>query len=164
MKNFFEIFSLPQSFVIDQSKLEKKYLEFQQRFHPDKSSFDDISKSIEINEAYKILSDDFLRACHLLQLKGIDILHDEKAVRVDISTLEEQLELQEKISEISKNEIDDLRKKLNSDFKKLIMEAMQEADINASAQFLTKAKYFKKSLEDLKIRKLKLVDPATSAG
>jgi len=157
MKNFFDLFSLPQKFSIDFSVLEKKYLEFQKQFHPDKSSSDDISKSIEINEAYKILSDDFLRACYLLRLKGVDILNDERAVKVDITTLEQQLELQEKISEISKDEIDELRKKINSEFKQLIAEAMEVFDIKTSAQLLVKAKYLKKSLEDLKMRKQKLI-------
>lgn len=156
MKNFFSLFSLPQIFEIDLVELEKKYLEFQRQFHPDKSSSDDISQSIEINEAYKILSDDFLRACYILQLQGIDILHDEKAVRVEMATLEEAIELQEKISEISKDEIDDLRKELNSKIKLLILEAMQNLETQASAQLLVKAKYLKKSLEDLKIRKQKL--------
>lgn len=156
MKNFFEIFEFPVDFSIDQNLLEKKYHQFQHQFHPDKSSSEDISHSIAINEAYKILSDDFARACYILRLKGIDILHDEKAVRVDISTLEEQLELQEKISEIEKNEIEDLRKKINSEFKQLVADSMKTADLNASAQLLVKAKYLKKSLEDLKIRKQKL--------
>ena len=160
MKNFFTLFSLPQIFAIDLTDLEKKYLTFQTKFHPDKSSSDDISKSIEVNEAYKILSDDFLRASHLLQLKNIDILHDEKAVKVDQATLFEILELQEKISELSdKNEIDALRKEINSRVKILILEAIQAlecTEIAACAQMLVKVKYLKKSLEDLKIRKQKL--------
>jgi molecular chaperone HscB len=156
MKNFFEIFSLPQIFAIDISELEKKYLDFQREFHPDKSSSDDISKSISINCAYKILSDDFLRACYILQLKGIDILHDEKALKVDFATLEEAMELQEKISEIAKDEIEPLRKELNSKVKLLISEAMKSVDTQAMAQLLIKTKYLKKSLEDLKIRKQKI--------
>jgi molecular chaperone HscB len=160
MKNFFELFSLTTNFAVDLFELEKKYLEFQNQFHPDKSSSDDISKSIEINEAYKILSDDFLRACYLLQLKGVDILHDEKAVRPDITTLSEVLELQEKISEISdKNEIEELRMKLNSEIRFLISAAMKAFEINEialSSQLIVKTKYLKKSLEDLKIRKQKL--------
>lgn len=156
MKNFFELFFLPQKFEIDLVELEKKYLEFQKQLHPDQSSSGDISKSIEINQAYKILSDDFSRACYLLQLQGIDILHDEKALKVEIATLEEAIELQEKISKITKDEIDNLRKKINSEFKSLIIEAMQSSEIKASAQLLVRAKYLKKSLEDLKIRKQKL--------
>jgi len=157
MKNFFNLFSLPQSFAIDLGELEKKYHKFQTEFHPDKSSSADISKSIEINEGYKILSDDFLRACYILQLKGIDILHDEKAVKVDFATLEEQLELQEKISEMSdKNEMEELRKNLNSKVKALVSQSMEAQADEHSAQLLVKAKYLKKSLEDLKIRKNKI--------
>ena len=157
MTNFFEIFSLPQKFFIDSSELEKKYLEFQKQFHPDKSSVNEIEKSILINEAYKILSDDFLRACYLLSLKGVDIRNDEKALKVDFVTLESILELQEKIAENSdKNEIKDLHEKLNTDIKLLIataIKSLEDNHINLSAQSLVKAKYLKKSLEGLKIRK-----------
>jgi len=160
MTNFFKIFSFEEKFAIDLDVLEKKYHEFQNQFHPDKSSSEDISKSIEINEAYKVLANDFLRACYLLSLKGIDIRHDEKAIRPDIATLEKVLELQENIAEISdKNEIEELRKKLNSEVKQLIARSMtllESNEIKLSAQILVKAKYLKKSLEDLKIRKQKL--------
>ncbi len=160
MKNFFDFFLLPTKFSIDLSELEKKYFEFQHRFHPDKSSAEDLSHSITINEAYKTLSDDFLRACYLLKLNGIDILHDEKAVRVDLSTLERILELQEKISEMKdKSEIEKLRKELNTEFKALIfsaMQALESSEINGCAQMMVKAKYLRKSLEDLKISKQKI--------
>ena len=160
MKNYFEIFSLPQKFSIDLDNLEKKYLEFQNQFHPDKSSVGEIEKSILINEAYKILADDFLRACYLLSLQGLDIRNDEKAVKVDFTTLESILELQEKIAKISdKNEIKNLAEKLNTEIKSLITSASKHLEANdakLSAQFLIKAKYLKKSLEDLKIRKRKL--------
>jgi molecular chaperone HscB len=160
MKNFFEIFDLEEKFTLDVDALEKKYFAFQNQFHPDKSSADDISRSIEINEAYKILSDDFLRASYLLQLKGVDILHNEKATKVDMATLQHVLELQETISEIAdKNQIEELRKKINSEFKQLILDGVKQleaANLELAAQVLVKAKYLKKSLEDLKIRKQKL--------
>jgi len=160
MRNYFEIFSLEEKFALDVDALEKKYIEFQNLFHPDKSSSDDIEQSIQINEAYKILADDFLRACYLLALKGVDIRKDELAIRPDMATLEHVLELQENIAEISdKNEIEELRKKLNSEVKELIAESMnllESNEIQASGQILVKAKYLKKSLEDLKIRKQKL--------
>ncbi len=160
MTNFFELFALKPNFEIDQIELEKKYLDFQKQFHPDISSSADIEKSIAINEAYKTLSDDFLRACYLLSLKNIDIRHDEKAIKPSTETLIEILELQEKIAEISdKNEIENLRKEINQEFKSLILNSMNQLEaneINLSAQLLVKAKYLKKSLEDLKIRKNKL--------
>lgn len=160
MINFFETFSLPQKFSIDLNELEKKYLEFQNQFHPDKSSLDDVEKSILINEAYKVLSDDFLRVCYLLSLKGIDIRNDEKAVKVDFKTLETVLELQERISEIANlEEIKILQERLNAEIKFLIaasVKCIETSDTNLAAQFLVKTKYLKKSLEDLKIRKQKI--------
>jgi molecular chaperone HscB len=159
MKNYFEIFTLPANFALDEIALEKKYLEFQKTFHPDNSSSGDALKAIEINEAYKILADDFLRICYLLQLKGIDILNNEKAVKVDFATLEEQLELQEKISEIeNKEEIEMLQKQLKLETKELIAIAVklfEASDLALCAQKLIKCKYLKKSLEDLKIKKKK---------
>lgn len=164
MKNFFELFLLKPNFEIDQNELEKKYLDFQKQFHPDNissgASSADIEKSILINEAYQTLSDDFSRACYLLALKNIDIRHDEKAIKPNMATLMEILELQERIAEISdKNEIENLRKEINKEFKGLILKSMNQLEANeiqASAQILVKAKYLKKSLEDLKIRKNKL--------
>jgi len=160
MKNFFELFLLPQKFAIDLEDLEKKYLDFQNQFHPDKSSLEDVEKSILINEAYKILADDFLRACYLLSLKGIDIRNDEKALKVDQSTLERVLELQERISEITDgNEIKELQEKLNIEVRFLIaafVKCLDNNDLEIAGQILVKTKYVKKSLEDLKIRKRKL--------
>lgn len=160
MKNFFDLFALPQKFALDLEALEKKYLELQSLFHPDKSSSDDISKSIEINEGYKILADDFLRACHLLQLKNVDILNDEKAANVDIATLQEVLDLQEKIFEISgADEIRNLQNQLNLKIRLLLLEFVKHfeaPEIKEATQILIKVKYLKKSLQDLKIRKQKI--------
>ena len=160
MKNYFELFLLPIDFEINLDELEKKYFEFQNQFHPDKSSIDEIEKSILINKAYEILADDFLRACYILQLKGIDIRNDEKAIKIDIATLETVLELQEEIIKITnKDKIKILQEKLNGEIKLLINSAVncfKGSDINLAAQFLVKAKYLKKSLQDLKDQKQKL--------
>ena len=160
MKNYFELFNLAPKFIIDLNEIEKKYHQFQNQFHPDKADFNSIEHSILINEAYKILSDDFLRASHLLQLKNIDIEDDENQVKPDISTLQEILDLQEKIFEINNlNEILVLKNNLNSQIKKLIddfQNAFEANKFNEASQFLIKAKYLKKSLIDLKNRQKNL--------
>lgn len=159
-KNFFDLFELETKFEIDLAKLEQQYLQFQNQFHPDKASTSEIEKSIQINEAYEALSDDFLRACHLLSLKDINILTDEKASKVDHETLVKVLELQEKISEISnKDELEELRKKINAEVKFLVaafVKAYESNEIELAAQFIIKTKYLKKSLKDLKERKKKI--------
>ena len=160
MKNYFELFNLAPKFTIDLNEIEKKYHQFQNEFHPDKADFNSIEQSILINEAYKILSDDFLRASHLLQLKNIDIENDENHIKPDISTLQEILDLQEKIFEINNlNEILVLKNNLNSQIKKLIddfQNAFEANKFNEASQFLIKAKYLKKSLIDLKNRQKNL--------
>lgn len=157
MVNFFKIFNIKTSFVIDNEQLDKIYIDFQGKFHPDKSSIDEIEKSIQVNEGYKVLSDDFLRACHLLALKGFDILNNEKVVKIKQQILLEILELQENISEIG-----DLKKlaelefylkaEIKTDIAKFV-EFYNQDQFEDSAQQLIRVKYLKKSLKDLKDKK-----------
>jgi len=160
MKNYFELFNISPKFTIDLSEIEQKYHQFQNQFHPDKADFNSIEHSILINEAYKILSDDFLRASHLLQLKNIDIENDENHIKPDISTLQTILDLQEKIFEINNfDEILALKNNLNSQINNLInnfQNAFEANELNEATQFLIKAKYLKKSLIDLKNRQKNL--------
>ncbi len=156
MKNHFEIFALPISFEIDLDNLEKKYLEFQKAFHPDNSSSADIEKSIAVNEAYDVLKNNLRRASHILQLNGIDLENDSTAPKVDSATLMEVLEIREKIFESSADEIENLKKDLSKKVKSLITESAQKLnnkEFETASQILIKAKYFDKTLQDLKRRK-----------
>ncbi|MBM3590035.1 MAG: Fe-S protein assembly co-chaperone HscB [Alphaproteobacteria bacterium] len=156
MKNYFEVFNLPINFDIDLSQLEKNYLQLQQQFHPDSSNINSIENSILINHAYKILSNDLHRAIHMLQISGIDIENDENHIKPTLSTLNEVLDLQEKIHQISElNEILSLKNQLKNDLKSLILNfcrSYEKNDLNLATQVLIKAKYFSKSLQDLKIK------------
>ncbi len=155
IKNYFENFSFNVDFNIDLEELENKYLEFQKQFHPDNSS-SDVEKSISINEAYKVLKNPLQRASHILQLNGIDLENDSKAPKPDMETLEEILELQEKVAEITLEEKDSLKKYLISEIKSLLektAKALENKDFTKAAQILIRAKYFDKTLRDLKIRK-----------
>lgn len=156
MQNHFEIFALPVSFVINLDDLEAKYLEFQKAFHPDNSSTADIEKSIAVNEAYNVLKNNLRRASHILQLHGIDLENDSTAPKVDSTTLMEVLEIREKIFESNFDEIEILKKDLNKKIKSLIEETainIENKDFNTASQILIKAKYFDKTLQDLKRKK-----------
>lgn len=149
MKNHFETFSLPVTFPIDLDELERKYFEFQKQFHPDKMSSNataaDIEKSIAINEAYEVLKKPLSRASHILQLNGIDLENDSAAPKVDQATLLEIFEMRES-GDFSK-------KFLLTKIKSLIQEVSQDLkneDFKAASQVLIKAKYFEKTLQDLK--------------
>ena len=158
MKNHFEIFSLPLLFEIDLDALEQKYLEFQKQFHPDRASTSDIEKSIAVNEAYAILKNPISRASHILQLHNIDLENDSAAPKADLATLQEILELQEEVEEIDISEIKNLRKKLNQTIKILLEETVaqfENKDFKQAAQILMNAKYFDKTLRDLRAKKNK---------
>jgi len=161
MSNFFILFDLEKKFAIDGNFLERKYLELQSKFHPDKSNQNHPDKSMEINEAFRILSDDFSRACYMLQLDGIDLVNDDRAINPDKSMLSEILELREHIETIeNKNVIDNLLRHLKQTIEDLIADfarAYEDNQLQLSATFLLKAKYLKKALEDLKIKKQKLL-------
>lgn len=153
MKNHFEKFLLPVKFSIDDDALEQKYFSFQQLFHPDKAGIAEIENSMDINEAYAVLKNPLRRAAHILQLNGINVEEDGGAIRPDFATLEEVLEIQEKIPDLSAQEISDLKKSLGNQIKSLLENTaakLDSEDFEGAAQFLIKAKYFDKVLSDLK--------------
>jgi molecular chaperone HscB len=156
MINHFNTFSFEIDFNINLEELENKYLQFQKQFHPDNVGSTDIEKSISINESYQVLNNPLRRASHILQLNGIDLENDESAPKPDMETLEEILELQEKVAEINLDEKSDLKKYLNLEVKNLLEKTAKELEnnnYNQAAQILIKAKYFDKTLRDLKARK-----------
>lgn len=156
MINHFDSFEMAIDFAIDLDALENKYLAFQKKFHPDNASTADIEKSILVNQSYDVLKNPLTRAAHILQLNGIDLENDEKAPKPDFETLEEILELQEKLADIDTNEKQDLKKYLNSTLKDLLNQAATEINhqnFTQAAQILIRAKYYNKTLKDLKSKK-----------
>jgi molecular chaperone HscB len=100
----FARFGLERKFNIDIKELKQKYLFLQIQFHPDKAVHDVkktefLNQSIEINEGYKILSNDLLRAIYLLSLNGIDI-NDEQKSAVNHGILSQALEDRELLEEL----------------------------------------------------------------
>ena len=153
MKNFFEKFSLPIKFSLDLDALEQKYFTFQKQFHPDTAGVAEIENSMDINEAYDILKNPLRRGAHILQLNGIDVEKDGGAVRPDMATLGEVLEIQEKILDSSPQEILEVKKYLQSEVKSLLEDIaakLDNKDFASAAQFLIRAKYFDKILQDLR--------------
>ncbi len=76
MTNYFELLDLPISFMINPVQLDKQYFGLQVKYHPDramnqeqKQQFQDLS--VQINEAYENLKDDFKRSKAVLHANGI---------------------------------------------------------------------------------------------
>jgi len=152
INHFFNLY-LVENFVIDLNILEKNYLELQQKFHPDKS-LSDLEKSIALNESYKILSNPISRAEHLLELKNIFINDDENRLRPSLETLNEIIELQEKIENCQNlAELTPMKnfllEKIDENFWQFVKN-FDEKNFVQSAQDIMKIKYFKKTLELIK--------------
>ena len=79
-KTYFELLNQPQAFAVDLSSLEAVKTALLSRLHPDRFvTASALEKriaqqmSVQVNEAYRVLSDDLLRAQYLCKLKGFDV-------------------------------------------------------------------------------------------
>ena len=103
--NFFELFGVAPAFAIDAERLDHAYRELQVQVHPDRHAA--AGKADQLlaarwamlaNEAYHTLKDAVARACHLLQLQGIDVLDPARAP-MPAAFLIEQMEQRERIDD-----------------------------------------------------------------
>jgi len=107
-KDFFDLLSVPRTFNLDVSKLDKQFQNIQRKVHPDlyhrnspverEISADNASL---INEAYKTLKDPNTRARYMLKLHGLDLDSEEKGSITDPDLLMEIMDKQEQIEETS---------------------------------------------------------------
>ena len=116
-QNYFQLFELEPSFVIDFDVLEKKYFKLQKKFHPDKYvNATDYEKRLSlqitsyVNEAYETLMNDFLKSMYLLKIEGYE-LDDQNNTISDPIFLMNQMELREESENItSKKNTDDIKR------------------------------------------------------
>ena len=109
-KNYFEIFGIPVSYVVDLNQLSDINRELQKQFHPDRfaAQGDDatrmaMQKTSLINQAYDALKDSIARGQYLLKLKGIEMQGDTDT-SMDPMFLMEQMEFREAIAEVQNND------------------------------------------------------------
>jgi molecular chaperone HscB len=105
----FGLFGLPERFEIDLADLEKRYLALSRELHPDRHATGSASerlaavqKTTDLNQAYKVLRDDFRRSEHLLHRRGIETTEAESQDRratVESRLLVEVLELREALED-----------------------------------------------------------------
>lgn len=97
MDNYFDLLHLPIQYHINRHTIDQKYFELQHSMHPDVIEIthdEHYQSSVEklsiMNDAYKTLSNDLLRAEHILKLYDmindrdipsniLDMLHDPKS-------------------------------------------------------------------------------------
>jgi len=168
--NYFELFSLPALFSVDQTQLSETYRELQKQFHPDKfvmcsdsERLAAMQKSTEINDAYQTLKNSCLRAQYLLRLAGHDIALEQKTFQ-DSGFLMQQLAWREKIASFSaadEPEIErfsaDIQKQV-VDLESLIESQLSIDDFQSAADSIRKLKFMLKLLTELELLEEKLFD------
>ena len=101
--NYFELFHLAPSFVLDANQLAVQYRQLQQQYHPDRYAaasdgerLQALQQASDVNAAYQTLKDPLSRAEYLLTLQGLDI-RDEQQTLQDPEFLMQQLDWREEL-------------------------------------------------------------------
>lgn len=102
-KNYFELFGLPVTYIVDKQALSERYRELQRVVHPDRFSNASaqeqrfsLQQATQVNEAFDTLKDPLKRAQYLLGLHGIEMQADQETTR-DTAFLMQQLEMREEL-------------------------------------------------------------------
>ncbi len=102
----FVIYGLEPSFDVDMAALEHKYFALQMQFHPDKfvtkseqEKLHASQISMNINDAYQLLSDPIRRADYLLVQQDFSSIQQESNVQISPILLMEQMEQREKLEQ-----------------------------------------------------------------
>jgi molecular chaperone HscB len=159
--NYFELFAIEQTYNIDQKLLQTQYFILQAKHHPDRSRNElerreNLEYSMLINEAFKILQDDYLRAEYLLKIKG-EFIDDNKLKNLlSPNQLEEILENYELI-EITQDlsQLHKLHHDKNEDCQKLVLKLEQEFKANNLKQALdltARLKYLTNLVGNIKLK------------
>ncbi|GLS89999.1 co-chaperone protein HscB [Psychromonas marina] len=168
--NYFQLFSLPETFSVDKSVLANTYRELQKQYHPDKfvmlsdaERLTAMQKSTEINDAYETLKNSCLRAQYLLLLAGLDIALEQRTLQ-DTDFLMQQMMWREQIESFSEDDEDEIdafsaniQQQVN-DLESNIGQQLQEEALEATANSVRKLKFMLKLQTEIEQLEEKLFD------
>ena len=110
MQNYFELFDLKTSFLVDDEALKKAYQAQVTRFHPDNfvtksqaGQLQALQSTSLLNSAYTALKTPLNRASYLLNLEDVNPF-DEKDTNMDDNFLLSQIELREQLEGIKEQQ------------------------------------------------------------
>ncbi|MGJ8679730.1 co-chaperone HscB [Paraglaciecola sp.] len=173
--NHFELFNLKASFEVDLAEVSQTYQTLQRLTHPDKfanSSEQDkllaIQKNSQVNDAYSMLKTPVLRAEYLLQLRGVDLQHEQQTIK-DTAFLMQQMEWREQLAEIEEqaeplDELelldDEIRKEISSELSqlKILLNNQNEQADQQAADLIRKLKFLYKMSDEIALKEEALSD------
>lgn len=158
MINYFELFDIPVSFIVDASTVAKKYIQLQKQFHPDFFTQQDDTakqmaeeKSAQLNTAYKIFQNSDATIQYVLQLNGL--LGDDEKYQLPNDFLMEMMELNEDVHGQSVENINKLQTELYVHVQAIIeytpFNAITHSQLLLIKEFYFKKKYLQRILDRL---------------
>ena len=152
--NYFELFEIPVSLIVDQSKLLSQYAALQKKYHQDdfantvKNERDILEKLAMIHKGFTILKDEDNTIKYVLELKGL--LPKEEKYELPPEFLAETIELNEELMEGDILNIEEVETKIFQLQKSLyhavqhIIEGYSDDIITEAQLLLVKDYYYKK--------------------
>ncbi|MGD8912183.1 MAG: co-chaperone HscB [Candidatus Thiodiazotropha sp.] len=160
-KNYFDLFGLPISYIVDSNSLSERYRELQRVIHPDRFANAteqerrlSVQSAARINEAFETLKDPIARASYLLQLHGIEMDSLNESTQ-DMAFLMQQMELREELEEVRGQPdpyqaISDLRGRIMKQINSLVaqlavyFETPTDEQLQAAREILRKMRFLQK--------------------
>ena len=131
--NYFEFYSIPVSFKINQAELKKKYFELSKLYHPDfhttgtASEIEEVLEKSTLNtNAYKVLTSFESRMKYILQVKNI--IDAEEKYNLPNSFLMEMMDLNEAIDELQFDASPVKKEKIVSEIKEFENQLIQSVE------------------------------------
>ena len=142
---------------LDAADLDRRYLELSRQTHPDhqrdatpEQQIAVLEQSARLNDAYRVLSDEWKRAEALLELRSPGVL--ERTKQLSPLFLAEALELSEEVAEAGDAEIAPLRARLDECVQRDLDEVRAKiaaGEWEAAGTRLHQSRYHRKALRDL---------------
>jgi molecular chaperone HscB len=161
--NYFELFELPVSFMVNTKQLNENYFRLQMQYHPDfysNATDDEKEEALEmsslINRAFKTLENEDTRTEYILELK--DLITEGEKYELPPDFLMEMMELNEELTEADPSSIRQTEQKIGAIEEQLYNEVKHVMDTYSEHQpkeaLLPVKEYFfkKKYLERVRER------------
>lgn len=165
----FRRLGLSPRFDLDDKDLQRRYIAFQQRLHPDrfarKSKKERVlaeQHTVSLNEAYEALKDPLRRGAYLLQLDGRAAPTEEARTIDDPQLLTETLERREALSEAESLEavatLAAAALKEEGETLAALNAAFAADDLDEATRALTRLRYLRKFAEEARARRAVLAE------
>lgn len=166
-EDYFALFDIAPSFVLDTGELHRRYISLQQQYHPDRlvgksesERLAAVQKTATINDAYQTLKNPLYRAEYLLFQQGRIVNRDGKGEKPSQALLMESLEQREALGNAESVEIVTEAERSNARQREENIAALKQAfaasDYDRAVELTIRQRYLEKFAEEIARKKRKI--------